>query len=180
MLSWSRCGRWSWAVGSRGAVGVAVCGAVGGAVRSAVAGRWRKPRPMLSSDVVAATAARPRIVEVGGWRRSKRAQRSKGASNDDGRWRSREGGLKGGGVVDRRLEQALLDRRESILSSAVEPPRAFEVTGTETEAGAECIVGASSTAVTGIPRSRRQWDTGDTLGCREYGDGDGIGNGVDR
>jgi hypothetical protein len=82
---------------------------------------------MLSSDVVAASAARPRIVEAGGWWRSKRAQRSKGASDDDerSRSRSREGGLKGGGVVDRRLEQALPDRREGILSSAVEPPRAF-------------------------------------------------------
>jgi len=47
-------------------------------------------------------------------------------------------------VVDRRLEQALLDRRESILSSAVEPPRAFEVTVSATDAEAEvaCVVGA--------------------------------------
>ena len=45
-------------------------------------------------------------------------------------------------MVDRRLEQALLDRRESILSSAVEPPRAFEVTESVTDAEAECIVGA--------------------------------------
>jgi len=46
-------------------------------------------------------------------------------------------------VVDRRLEQALLDRRESILSSAVEPPRAFEGTGSATDAEAECVVGAA-------------------------------------
>ena len=151
--------------------------AVGGQLSAGVV-RWRKPRPMLSSDVVAATAARPRIVEAGGWRRSKRAQRSKGASNDDERWRSREGGLKGGGVVDRRLEQALPDRREGILSSAVEPPRAFEVTGTETAAGAECIGGASSTAVSGMSRSRRRWGTGDTSSRREYGGGNG--DGVDR
>jgi len=44
-------------------------------------------------------------------------------------------------VVDRRLEQALLDRRESILSSAVEPPRAFEGTDALTEA--ECVGGAA-------------------------------------
>jgi len=53
-----------------------------------VAGRWRKLRPMLSSDGVAANAARSRIVEAGGWRRSKRTQRSKGASTDDERSRS--------------------------------------------------------------------------------------------
>ena len=49
-------------------------------------------------------------------------------------------------MVDRRLEQALPDRREGILSSAVEPPRAFEVTETSSVAvagvEAECILGA--------------------------------------
>jgi len=54
-----------------------------------VAGRWRKLRPMLSSDGVAASAARPRIVEAGGWWRSKRTQRSKGASTDDAQSRER-------------------------------------------------------------------------------------------